>query len=140
LKCLEFDSEFNVFTGVAPVDEKVFYDTLAKLLSNSTLQELAISTPGRNCSWLSPLFLALQVNSGLKDLCIDGIDLIDEKLSTAMRRGLGLGLGLGNNSTLEILKLSNIKSGDNDTCLWREAVSSLPTNTALKTLRMQFER
>jgi hypothetical protein len=52
LKCLEFDTSTRV-------DEKVFYDVLATvLLSNSTLQVLSFSMPGRKCSWLSPLFLA----------------------------------------------------------------------------------
>jgi hypothetical protein len=83
---------------------------------------------------LLPLFWALQRNNGLKDLIIRGIDLNDEKFSTAMR------LGLGKNSTLETLNLSNIKSGDNATCLWREALSFMRTNIALKTLHMSFER
>ena len=72
------------------------------------------------------------MNSGIKELCIYGINLIDEKLSTAMR------LGLGGNSTLETLELSYIKSDDNDICLWREALSFLCTNAALKTLEMHF--
>jgi hypothetical protein len=84
-----------------------------------------------SCSWLSPLLLALQVNSGLNELTISGIDLIDEKLSTAM------GLGLGRNSTLELLHLSGIRS-DNDSCLWREALSFLRTDTALKAMHMHF--
>jgi hypothetical protein len=102
------------------------------LLFNSTLNELDM--PIRNCSWLSPLFLALQMNTGLKDLIVNRIGLIDEKLSTAMR------LGLGENSTLESLNLSNIKSGDNDISMWREALSFLRINTALKALTMQFEK
>jgi hypothetical protein len=117
-------------------NNEAFYEALsAALLSNSTLQYLECSTPDSSgsCSWLSPLFLALEVNNGLEELSIRGIHLIDEKLSTAMR------LGLGNNSTLETLKLLSIKSGDSDTCLWREALSFLPTNVALKTLHMQFE-
>jgi hypothetical protein len=126
LKCLKF---------MAKADE-VFYEVLAAaLLSNSTLQKLAFTTYGdsSSCSWLSPLFLALQVNTGLKELGIYELDLIDEILSTAMR------LGLGKNSTLEILHLSAIKLGDNDTSLWRETLSFLRTNTALKTLFMLFD-
>jgi hypothetical protein len=103
------------------------------LLSNSTLQELAFDGSGR-CSWLSQLFLALQVNVGLKVLEIHGFELTDEKVSTAMR------LGVGNNSTLEALHLFRIKSGDNDTRLWREALSFLRTNRALKTLSMHFDQ
>jgi hypothetical protein len=135
LKRLEFDASVS----------EVFYDVLAAaLLSNSTLQKLALRSPdGTNSSWLSPLFLALQVNTGLKELQIsfasfrfnDGppVNLMDEKLSTVMR------LGLGRNSTLESLYLSNITSTDNDTSLWRDAFSFLRTNTALKHLTLDFE-
>jgi hypothetical protein len=126
LKCLNF----YILMGD---DDEAFYEVLAAaLLSNSTLQKISLRGSS-SCSWLSPLFLALQVDSGLKELCIDGIERIDEKLSTAMR------LGLRNNSTLETLKLRNITSGDKDTCLWREALSFLRANTALKTLHVQFD-
>jgi hypothetical protein len=118
------------------VDE-VFYDVLAAaLLSNSTLQKLTIFiAPGdsSSCSWLSPLFLALQVNTGLKELTIFRVNINDEELSTAMR------LGLGRNSTLESLNLLNITSTDNDTSLWRDAFSFLRTNTALKKLAMHLK-
>jgi hypothetical protein len=116
--------------------DEVFYEVLAVALrSNSTLQYLACSAPdgSGSCSWLSPLFQALQVNDGLKKLSIHGIELIDEKLSTAMR------LGLGNNSMLESLCLWEITSHNNDASLWREAFSFLRTNTAIKTLSMHFE-
>jgi hypothetical protein len=137
LKYLYFDEGYLYFNEL--VDECFCEVLAAVLLSNSTLQNLYLSAPddsGYNtgsCSWLSPSFLALQVNSGVKELSIHGIHLIDEKLSTAMR------LGLGKNSTLETLKLTNIKSGDNDTCLWLEALSFLRTNTTLKTLHMDFD-
>jgi hypothetical protein len=72
------------------------------------------------------------VNKGLKELCISRLDLIDEKVSTSMR------LGLGKNSTLETLNLFRI-TGHNDTRLWREAFSFLRTNTAIETLEMCFE-
>jgi hypothetical protein len=50
-------------------------------------------------------------------------------------------LGLARTSTLETLNLSNIKSGGTDTtCLWREALSFLRTNTALKILGTHFEQ
>jgi hypothetical protein len=48
-------------------------------------------------------------------------------------------LGLGKNSTLKTLNLSFIKLSDNDTSLWREALSFLRTNKALKTLFMHFD-
>jgi hypothetical protein len=129
LKCLE------IYGGATAI----FYEALAAALPfNSTLQELALKLPtlrgvGIN-SRLVPLFLALQVNTGLKKLTFSGKFLIDEKLSTAMK------LGLGNNSTLESLRLLNIKSGGNDTSLWREAFSFLRINTALKCLEMRFEK
>jgi hypothetical protein len=129
LKYVDFDEGADDF----------FCEVLAAaLLSNSTLQNLYLSAPGGSgcstgsCSWLSPLFLALQSNNGIKELSIRGIHLIDEKLSTAMR------LGLGNNSTLEILKFWRI-TAHNDTSLWREALSFLRTNAALNTLEMYFE-
>jgi hypothetical protein len=117
------------------------------LLSNSTLQKLALRMrmrDGTNSSWLSPLLLALQVNTGLKELQISfvsfrvndepPVNIMDEKLSTAMR------LGLGRNSALESLELLNITSTDNDTSLWRDAFSFLRTNIALKNLTLDFEQ
>jgi hypothetical protein len=49
-------------------------------------------------------------------------------------------LGLCGNSTLESLELWNITSDSNDTLLWREDLSFLRTNTALKALHMTFDR
>jgi hypothetical protein len=116
--------------------DEVFCEVLAAaLLSNSTLQYLDCSAPDSagSCSWLSPLFLALQSNNGLKEFTIRGIHLIDEKMSTAMK------LGLRKNSTLETLKLLNIEWIDNDICLWRKALSFLRNNRALKTLAVSFQ-
>jgi hypothetical protein len=134
LKCLQIYNRAN----------EAFCEVLtAILLSNSTLQELSFCGSGC-CPWLSPLFLSLQVNNGLKKLTISGFDFIDEKLSTAMR------LGLGSNSTLEFLNIYAITAHDdtslwretahNDTSLWREALSFLRTNTALKKLDIRFEQ
>jgi hypothetical protein len=134
LKCLDFDDGGDWANG-SWVDDG-FYEALAvALLSNSTLQRLNCSAPdgSGSCSWFSPLFLALQVNHGLKVLTIDQFNLIDEELSAAVR------LGLDKNSTLEVLNLSNIELGDNGTRLWREAFAFLRTNTALKTLYMHFD-
>jgi hypothetical protein len=80
------------------------------------------SDESSNCSWLSPLFLALQVNNGLKELSINGIEVIDEN-RTAMK--------LARQPT-ESLQLSSIKSVDNDMSMWREAF--LFYQYALKTL------
>jgi hypothetical protein len=135
---LKTNTTLNTVNFVSGFDE-IFYEALAAaLLSNSTLQELELSTTGGlgynagSCSWLTPFFLSLQVNTGLKKLRINRIDLIDEKVSTAMR------LGLGNNSTLKSLSFLWI-TAHNETSLWREALSFLHTNTALETLDMHFE-
>jgi hypothetical protein len=112
--------------------DEVFYEELASaLLSNSTLQKLGFTTFGISeiCSYLSPLFLALQVNHGLKELTVYGVDHMDEELSSAMK------LGLGENSTLELVNLAGTM-GHNDTSMWREAISFLRTNKALKTLNI----
>jgi hypothetical protein len=104
------------------------------LKTNTTLKRLTFDDRADEVSCcLSPLFLALQVNIGLKKLVIFGIDLLDENLSTAIR------LGLAKNSTLESLNLMNIEFGDDDISMWREALSFLPTNIALKTLYIHFE-
>jgi hypothetical protein len=113
--------------------DKAFYEGMAMaLLSNSTLQNLAMRSPDSS-SWLCALFLALRVNKGLKELSFCRI-MMDQKLSLAMK------YGLGKHSTLELLNLFNIKSGDDDSCLWREALSFLRTNTALKALYMSFDQ
>jgi hypothetical protein len=118
--------------------DEVFYDVLAAaLLSNSTLQILELGG-FISCSWLSPLFLALQGNNGLKNLIIHGIGLTNNnKVSAAMTNGLG------KNSTLESLNLTDIKLDDDDddiSMVWREALSFLSTNktTALKALDMRL--
>jgi hypothetical protein len=131
---LKTNTTLKSLTFFVRADEVFYGDLAAALLFNSTLQKLAFTTLGSSdiCSWLSPLFLALQVNRGLKELKIDQFDLIDEELSAAMK------IGLGKNSTLELVYLSAITCND-DTCLWREALSFLRTNKALETLHMHFE-
>jgi hypothetical protein len=136
LRDVEFESVVftNTFSkAVAKALKDRSEITRLRFLGCSLLQDLAFDSSS-SCSWLSPLFLALQLNTGLKELHIDGIELIDEKLSTAMK------LGLTKNSTLKTLNLRGVKAGDNDTCLWREALSFLRTNAALKTLDISFER
>jgi hypothetical protein len=129
---LKTNTTLDCFTFLSEADE-IFYEVLAAaLLSNSTLLDLTLDSPD-SCTWLSPLFVTLQANNGLKELSIHGIDLTDQKLSTALRLGFRL------NPTLESLNFLNIKSGDNDSCLWRDALSFLRTNTALKALHMSFD-
>jgi hypothetical protein len=117
----------------------LFCRALAAALLSNSVHNLSFASPDESsynigsCSLFSPFFLALQANVGLKELSIYKFVLIDEKLSASMR------LGLGKTSTLETLNLSSIKSGDDDTYLWREALSFLSTNTALKTLHMSFD-
>jgi hypothetical protein len=123
LKC------FHLFGGA----DEVFCEVVAAALRlNSTLLSLGFDCSG-SCSWSSPLFLALQVNNVLEALYIDGIECIDENMSTAMK------LGLANNSTLELLNFCGITANNDDAPpLWREAFSFLRTTTALKILYLHF--
>jgi hypothetical protein len=115
-----------------PVNNELRYSTMGEsLLSNSTLQELSIMTS--DSSALSPVFRALQVNTGLKTLTIDGPGLVmDDNLYEAMM------LGLGQNSSLVKLQLLNIGSRDMDISRWCKGLSVLRKNTALQSLEILF--
>jgi hypothetical protein len=113
-----------------PLVNEVRYSRMGEsLLSNSTLQELSI-TSGPT---LSPLFRALQVNTGLKTLKIEGPGFVmDYNLYEAMM------VGLGQNSSLVKLQLVKIGSHDMDVSLWRKGLSALRKNTALQSLEISF--
>jgi hypothetical protein len=113
-----------------PVDNEVRYSTMGEsLLSNSTLQELFITSGPA----LSPVFRALQVNTCLKTLNIEGPGLVmDDNLQAAMM------VGLGQNSSLVKLQLVKIGSRDMDISLWRKGISVLRENTALQSLEISF--
>jgi hypothetical protein len=66
------------------------------------------------CSWLSSLFLSLQVNTGLKKLRIDGIDS-DDTSAAIVEAGSDLNAGITS------FRASN-RWSDNDTCCGVEAL------------------
>jgi hypothetical protein len=78
-EALQTNTTLHGVSNLMFVSAEGLYDVLGSLLFNSTLQSLQIERHG-NCSWLSPLLLALQVNGGLKGLIVAGLKLNDEKL------------------------------------------------------------
>jgi hypothetical protein len=114
-----------------PTNNEVRYSIMGEsLLSNSTLQELSITSDG---AALSPVLRALEVNAGLKTLNIDGPGLVmDDNLYAAMM------VGLGQNSSLVKLQLVNVGSRDMDISLWCKGLSVLRKNTALQSLEISF--
>jgi hypothetical protein len=126
---------------LSPFDE-AFYEAIAvSLLSNTTLQDMTLDLPGdgTRSTWLSSVFLALGMNTGLKTLNIsghkgNGLDLADEQLCAAMVTGLG------KNSMLESLHLNNSVLSGTDAASGRNALSFLSTNNSLKCLVVEFGR
>jgi hypothetical protein len=122
--------------------DEAFCDAMAvSLLTNSTLQDMTLVLPddGNSSAWLPSVFLALGMNSGLKNLCINGHesngpDLADEQLCAAMVTGLG------KNSMLESLHLNNSVLSDADAASGRNALAFLRTNNSLKFLVVEFGR
>jgi hypothetical protein len=100
----------------------------AALPSNSTLRELSFLHCSFSSLHLSPVFLALGKNTGLKTLKVDAFGSMDESLCTAMQNGIGV------NETLESLELGNAPLLDDNADLWRRGFSFLRTNKALKSL------
>lgn len=125
----------------SPFDE-AFCDAMAvSLLTNTTLLDLTLDLPGdsNSSTWLSSLFLALGINTGLDALCInghqrDGIDLANIELCGAME------IGLGKNSRLQSLHLRNVILSGTDASSGHHALSFLRTNTTLKRLTILFEQ
>jgi hypothetical protein len=117
----------GLFDGVALPFDGVIRDALASALpSNSTLKELSF-----NSDRLSPFFLALGNNTGLKTLFLPRLDSIDESLCIAIKNGLEM------NETLESLKINVIDRLCDDTAaLWCRALSFIRTNEALKSLEV----
>jgi hypothetical protein len=116
--------------------DQALYDALAMALPlNSTLRRLDLN---RDLTWqdgdvdhdLSPVFLALGKNIGLKEVSLAGFCLIDESLCTAMKDGLGM------NTTLESLELKRLHLTNDNSDLWCRALSFLRTNNDLKSLKV----
>jgi hypothetical protein len=116
--------------------DKALYSALATALqSNSTLRHLELTghlnDDGHD---LSPVFLALGKNTGIKSLNVNLDGSIDESLSTAMKDGLGM------NETLEELAIYDAPMCDDSSALWYRALSFLRTNKALKSLIIPWEQ
>jgi hypothetical protein len=120
-------------------NDEAFCSAIAGALSsNSTLQDLTVIMHGGGFSFfatesLSSVFLALGKNTALKTLLIGGFGWMDEQLSTAIKDGLGM------NTSLESLELSNAPLYADNATIWREALSFLRTNKALKSLRIDVQ-
>jgi hypothetical protein len=105
-------------------------DALAAVLPlNSTLRHLELgqrSDDDPGC--LSPLFLALGHNTGLKTLTIFMQGSAEDSLCTAINVGLRM------NETLESLRLYSAPLSDDNADSWCSAFSFLRTNKTLKSL------
>jgi hypothetical protein len=112
-----------------PLDVALFGALAAALPSNSTLRDLSLLCGSNNAAvGLSPVFLALGKNTGLKTLKVDVSEARDGSLCTATKDGLGI------NETLESLELKCVPLCDDNSDLWYRALSFLHTNNALKSL------
>jgi mRNA-degrading endonuclease toxin of MazEF toxin-antitoxin module len=113
-------------------DVALFSVLATALHSNSTLLRLDFQQLNDDVyPDLSPLFLALGKNTGLKTLRYS-FGSMDESLCTAMQNGLGI------NETLESLILYHVALLDAN--LWCKVLPFLRTNKALKSLRIDVER
>jgi hypothetical protein len=106
----------------------------AALPSNSTLRDLSLLCGSFSADvHLSPVFLALGKNRGLKALKVDVSEAIDGSLCTAIQDGLGI------NETLESLELRCVPLCDDNADLWCRAFSFLRTNKAVKSLVVDMQ-
>jgi hypothetical protein len=117
----------NTSVSSIKVDETLYSVLATALPSNSTLRclELERENSDRGPD-LSPFFMALGKNTGLKTLTVRDFGWMDKSLCTAMQNGLGM------NETLESLELYQATLLDAD--LWHRALSFLRTNKVLKSL------
>jgi hypothetical protein len=111
---------------------QALYSVLATALSsNSTLLHLELDLQNNgDRPDLSPLFLALGKNTGVKNLRVKGFCSMDESLCIEIQNGLRM------NETLESLELNGFSLCDAD--LWHRAFSFLRTSTALKSLKIHL--
>jgi hypothetical protein len=118
----------------SPRDQALFDALATALPSNSTLRRLDLCWEADDYDPnLTPVLLALGKNSGIKTVSLDGFVSIDESLCIAMKDGLRM------NTTLESLELTCVEVTDDNSDLWRRALSFLRTNTALKYLVVDLE-
>jgi hypothetical protein len=120
----------------SPLHDALRNALVVALPSNSTLLHLSLCggyIHNTNMS-LSPVFLALGENTGLKSLSV-GLNMystVDEALCTAIKNGLGM------NETLENLDFDGVRLTDDNASLWYRAFSFLGTKNALKSLRVDL--
>jgi hypothetical protein len=103
--------------------DEAFYSILVTAFaSNSTLRQLELDRRNSNVGPdLSPIFLALRENTGIKNLIVGGFGSMDESLCTAIKDGLEL------NETLESLEINGAALIDAN--LWCRA---FPFSASLK--------
>jgi hypothetical protein len=117
-----------------------FYDAMAaSLLSNSTLQDLAITNSEGIYPYsvnISSILLALGMNKTLRKLHVSGFSSVPGSLIPALREGLG------RNSTLEILEFIHNGCLDvahaTETSFYIAVVGALQSNKTIKTLRLCY--
>jgi hypothetical protein len=116
---------------MSPSDEALHGALAAALPSNSTLRHLVLDQQDiDDNSDLSPLFLALGKNTGLKSLKVAVCESMNESLCTVIHNGLGA------NETLVRLDLSCVHVTEENSDLWRRALSFLRTNKTLKSFEI----
>jgi hypothetical protein len=131
-KALRLNTSVSDIEVEPPYDDVALFDALAAALpSNSTLRNLLIRSKYDNLSTrVPPVLSALGKNTSLKTLSLDCSGSIDESLCTAIKNGLGT------NETLETLELNRIPLCDDNSDLWRRALSFLHTDKSLKSLKI----
>jgi hypothetical protein len=116
-------------------DQALFGVLAIALPSNSTLRRLDLHWQERDDSaHLSPVLLALDKNTGVQTVLLDGFGSMDEPLYTSMQNVLGM------NTTLESLELKRVRVTDDNSDFWCRALSFLRTNTALKSLEVTLDQ
>jgi hypothetical protein len=118
-----------------PLDQALSSALATALPSNSTLQDLSLMC-SHYCTnvRLSPVFSALEKNTGLKSLKVSMCQTMDESLCTAITRGLG------RNESIESLDLLDIYVTDENSDLWEKAFSFLGIHKALKSLKITLQK
>jgi DNA-directed RNA polymerase subunit L len=120
--CFSRNTPVSQIEIMSPLDQALRSALATALQSNSTLQELSI-----NGTCLSPVSLALGKNTGLRSqkvLC----ESMDESLCTSIKNGLET------IETLESVEFDSAHVTDDNVAMWCRAVSSLHTDKALKSL------
>jgi hypothetical protein len=122
------NTSLSLIQVVLPLDQALC-NALASALPYSTLRHLELEHQNDGDDHdLSPFFLALGQNTGLKSFKVNYFGSMDESLCTAMKDGLEM------NETLESLELNGVDLTDDNSALWCRAFAFLRVNKALKSL------